>query len=90
MTRIDYYKFGVYEPYKFGGECYRTLREAKRAYLNHLKQGHRVSCDILGCTQKEDGIFLTFTPWYSDMKAFGRTELTNMGSAVKIGKYKLS
>lgn len=90
MQRIDYYKFSVYEPYKVNGECYRTLREAKRAYLNHLKQGHRVSCDILGCTLKEDGIFFTFTPWYSDVESFGRTELTNIGHLVKIGKYKFS
>lgn len=89
MVRIDYYKFSVDDPYKFGGECYRTLREAKQAYLNHLQQGHRVGCDIFGCTQKDDSIFLTFTPWYSDVKAFGRTELTNIGHAVKIGKYKI-
>lgn len=90
MARIDYYNFSVYEPYKFGGECHRTLREAKQAYLNHLKQGHRVGCDILGCTLKDDSIFLTYTSWYSDVKAFGRTELTNIGYAVKIGKYKIS
>lgn len=90
MANIDYYKFGVYEPYKINGERYRTLREAKQAYMKHLKRGHRVSCDILGCTLKEDGIFLTFTPWYSDVKAFGRTELTNIGYLVQIGKYKLS
>lgn len=90
MARIDYYKFSVYEPYKIGGECHRTLREAKYAYLNHLKQGHRVGCDILGCTLKDDSIFLTYTSWYSDVKAFGRTELTNIGYAVKIGKYKIS
>lgn len=90
MARIDYYIFSVYEPYKFGGECHRTLREAKQAYLNHLKQGHRVGCDILGCTLKDDSIFLTYTSWYSDVKAFGRTELTNIGYAVKIGKYKIS
>ena len=89
MAKIDYYKFDVFEPYKFGGECHRTLQEAKRPYLRHLKQGHRVGCDILGCTQKDDCIFLTFTPWYSDVKAFGRTELTNIGYAVKIGKYKI-
>lgn len=90
MVKIDYYKFGIFDPYKFGGECYRTLREAKQAYLNHLKQGHRVSCDILGCTLKNDSIFLTQTPWYSDVKAFGRTVLTYTGYAVKVGKYKLS
>lgn len=90
MARIDYYNFSVYEPYKFGGECHRTLREAKQAYLNHLKQGHRVGCDIHGCTLKDDSIFLTYTSWYSDVKAFGRTELTNIGYAVKIGKYKIS
>lgn len=90
MIRIDYYKFDVYAPYKFGGEYYRTLREAKAVYIKHLQQGHRVGCDILGCTLKEDGIFLTYTPWYSDVKAFGHTKLTNIGYAVKIGKYKIS
>lgn len=90
MIKIDYYKFGVYEPYKIGGECHRTLREAKEYYIKHLQQGHRVGCDILGCTLKDDSIFLTFTPWYSDVKAFGKTELTNIGYAVKIGKYELS
>ena len=89
MLKIDYYKFGVYEPYKFCGECYRTLREAKAAYLKHLQQGHRLGCDIYGFTLKDDSIFLTFTPYYSDVKAFGRTALTNTGYAVKIGKYKL-
>lgn len=87
MAKIDYYKFGVFEPYKSGGECHKTLREAKQAYLDHLKQGHRVGCEICGCTLKDDSIFLTFTPWYSDVKAFGRTELTNIGYDVKIGKY---
>lgn len=90
MVRIDYYKFEVCDPYKYGGECYRTLREAKEAYMKHLQQGHRVSCNILGCTLKDDCIFLTYTPWYSDVKAFGRTELTNIGHAVKIGKYHFS
>lgn len=89
MARIDYYKFSVYNPYRFGGECYGTLREAKAAYIKHLRKGHRVSCDILGCTLKDDCIFLTYTPWYSDVRAFGRTELTNVGYAVKIGKYKI-
>lgn len=88
--KIDYYKFDVYDPYKFGGECYCTLREAKNAYIKHMQQGHRVGCDILGCSLKDDSIFLTFTPWYSDVKSFGRTKLTNIGYAVKAGKYELS
>ena len=90
MARIDYYKFEVCDPYKYGGECYRTLREAKEAYMKRLQQGHRVGCNILGCTLKDDCIFLTYTPWYSDVKAFGRTELTNIGHAVKMGKYHFS
>ncbi len=88
--KIDYYKFSIYDPYKFGGECYRTLREAKNACIKHMQQGHRVGSDILGCSLKDDSIFLTYTPWYSDVKAFGRTQLTNIGEAVKAGKYKLS
>lgn len=90
MARIDYYKFDVHEPYKLGGERYRTLHEAKKAYMKHLQQGQRVGCDILGCTLKNDSIFLTFTPWYSDVQAFGRTKLTRIGHAVKIGEYKIS
>lgn len=46
MARIDYYKFNVYDPYRFGGECFRTLREAKQAYIKHLQGGHRVGSDI--------------------------------------------
>lgn len=88
--KIDYYKFDVYDPYKFGGECYRTLREAKNAYMRHIQQGHRVGCDILGCSLKDDSIFLIFTPWYSDVQSFGRTKLTKIGYAVKTGKYELS
>lgn len=90
MAKIDYYKFGVYKPYKFGGESYKTLREAKAAYIKHKQQGHCVSCDIHGCTLKDDSIFLTYTPWYSDVRAFGRTELTNIGYAVKVDKYEIS
>lgn len=89
MIRIDYYRFGVYDPYQFSGECYRTLREAKAAYIKHLHQGHRVGCDILGCILKDDSIFLTYTLWYSDVKTFGRTKLTRNDYAVKIGKYKI-
>ncbi len=89
MIRIDYYRFDVYDPDKCGSECHRTLREAKAAYLEHLQRGHRVSCNILGCILKDDSIFLTYTPWYSDVKTFGRTKLTRIGYAVKIGKYKI-
>ena len=90
MAKVDYYRFGVYEPYKFGGECYKTLREAKQAYQNHLKHGNRLSSEILGCTLKDDDIFLTFTVWYSDVQAFGRTKLTDIGYLVEKGKYKIS
>lgn len=55
--KIDYYNFPVDDPYKCGGECYRTLREAKNAYMRHIQQGHRVGCDILGCSLKDDSIF---------------------------------
>lgn len=90
MARIDYYQFDVHEPYKLCGECFRTLREAKEAYIKRKQQGHRVGCGIQGRTLKDDSIFLTYTPWYSDVKAFGRTKLTNIGYAVKVGKYKIS
>lgn len=90
MTKIDYYQFDVCEPYKLYGECYRTLREAKKAYTKHKQQGHLVGCSIFGCTMKDDSISLTFTPWYSNVKAFGRTKLTKIGYAVKTGEYLFS
>lgn len=89
MARVDYYSFAVYEPYKFGGEYYRTLSEAKKAYKEHLRKGHRINHTIYGCTNQEDGVFLTFTPWYSDSKEFGRTQLTSIGKAVNNGTYIL-
>lgn len=88
--RCDYYKFSCFSPYKFGGETYKTLSEAKAAYLAHIKKGHHVGCDILGCTQKDDSVFLTFTPWYSDTQSFGRTNTTYIGHSIKIGAYQLN
>lgn len=80
--RVDYYKFSVYAPdsaYRLNGYQFRTLHEAKEAYLQHLYQGHRLSCCIEGCTIEDDCIFLTYTPWWSDVKSFGRTKLTWKG-----------
>ena len=89
MIKIDYYKFYVCEPKWHGDECHKTLRDAKQAYIKHLHQGHYVNSEIYGCTLKDDSISLTFTPWYGGVKPFGRTELTNIGYAVKIGKYRI-
>lgn len=86
----DYYKFFCLSPYKFGGETYITLSEAKAAYLTHIKKGHRVSCDILGCTKKDDCIFLTYTPYYSDIQSFGPTQMTCIGRSIMMKNYKLS
>ena len=87
MAKVDYYSFSVSKPFRCNGESYRTLSEAKAAYLQHKMKGDIVGCQICGCTTKEDGIFLTFTPWYEDIKEFGKTQLTNIGKAVKNGKY---
>lgn len=89
MAKIDYYSFAVYEPYKFGGENYKTLAQAKAAYKEHLRKGHRINNTIYGCTDKEDGVFLTFTPWYSDINSFGKTKLTCVGILVNKGDYIL-
>lgn len=87
--KVDYYKFESFEPYRLGGEVYGTLKEAKSAYLERFNQGNRLGCDIYGCTEKEDAIYLTFTHFYSDTKTFGRTYLTNIGHQIRNGKYIL-
>lgn len=80
-VKCDYYKFSVFEPYIFNGECHRTLNEAKKAVREHISKGHRGDWSILGCTKKDDCNFLTYTPWWSDAKSFGRTIMTWYGQA---------
>lgn len=40
--KCDYYKLDVFSPYVFGGEIHKRLVDAKRAFLQHIAQGHRV------------------------------------------------
>lgn len=89
MTKIDYYMFDVHNPYRCGGDCYKTLGEAKIAYIGHIKLGHIIGSDIYGKSKKDDCVALTYTPWFSDLKSFGRTKLTWIGEAVKQGTYIL-
>lgn len=83
----DYYKFSVFEPYIFDGEKHKTLREAKEAVYDHISKGHKGDWSILGCTLKDNCIFLTYTPWWSDVKSFGKTILTNMGEYYQKHKF---
>lgn len=79
MARVDYYSFDVFEPYKFNGESYKTLRGAKSAYRKHLAKGHRVSNTIYGRTRKDESISLSYTTYWSDAQCFSQTKLTNIG-----------
>lgn len=79
--KCDYYKFYVFDPYIFGGEKHRTLREAKEAVYAHIRKGHKGDWSILGCTLKDDCNFLTYTPFWSYEQTFGRTILTWYGEA---------
>lgn len=79
IMRIDYYKFDCFNPYVFGGLKFPTLRDAKHAYCNHLKKGHRLGQMIYGFTKKDDCVFLSYTPFWSDCKTFGKTKLTWAG-----------
>ena len=84
--KAEYYTFVVFSPYVYGGEKHKTLWKAKQSYLKHLKQGHRLGSDILGCTKQNDCIFLSYTPFNSDTKTFGRTQLTYMGEKYRNSK----
>lgn len=81
--RIDYYRFDVFQPYKLNGECHKSLREAKGAYLKHLAEGHRLGCSIYGYNRADDCTALSFTSWYSDARHFSTTRYTNIGRAAK-------
>ncbi len=85
--KVDFYQFEVFNPYRFGGVRYKTLQQAKSAYMAHLGKGDRVGSGIYGCTKADDSIFLTYTPWFVDVRAFGRTLLTNIGELVRQGRY---
>ncbi len=79
--KCDYYKFDVLSPYVFGGEIYKRLVDAKRAFLQHIAQGHRTGCCIYGYAAKDEDVALTYTPYYSDTESLGRTNLTLIGKA---------
>ena len=41
--KCNYYKFDVFQPYIFGGEIHKRLVDAKRAFLQHIAQGHSMA-----------------------------------------------
>jgi len=77
--KCDYYKFDVFSPYVFGGEIHKRLVYAKRAFLNHIAQGHRIGCCIYWYAAKDEDVALTYTPYYSDTESLGRPNLTLIG-----------
>lgn len=77
--KCDCYKFDVFQPYLFGGEIHKRLVDAKRAFLQHIAQGHRVGNCIYGYATKDEDVVLTYTPYYSDTESLGRTRLTLIG-----------
>ena len=70
--KCNYYKFDVFQPYIFGGEIHKRLVDAKRAFLQHIAQGHRVGSCIYGYATKDEDIALTYTPYYSDTGSLGQ------------------
>jgi hypothetical protein len=80
--KCDFYKFDVFSPYVFDGERHSRLVDAKRAFLRHIAQGHRVGSCIYGYATKEEDVALTYTPYYSDTGSLGRTKLTLIGKAL--------
>lgn len=81
--KFNYYKFDVFQPYIFGGEIHKRLVDAKRAFLQHIAQGHRIGNCIYRYGTKDEDVALTYTPYYSDIGSFGRTKLTLIGKAFK-------
>lgn len=86
--RPDYYQYSNYGIPFPHTRTFRTLRSAKNAYWQELQAGSRLSSDIFGKTIKDDNIFLTYTPFFCDTQAFGRTATTYIGEKVKRGEYQ--
>jgi hypothetical protein len=81
--KCNYYKFDVFQPYIFGGEIHKRLVDAKRAFLQHIAQGHSIGNCIYGYATKDENVALTYTPYYSDIGSLGRTKLTLIGKAFR-------
>lgn len=88
-VKVDYYEFTDFSVPFPGKVQKRTMFEAKRTYLHLLSVGHRLSCEINGKTIIDDSIFLTFCPFYSDTKTFGRTETTHIANTIEHGDYEI-
>lgn len=88
-VKVDYYEFSDFSEKALWNHHIRTrtMFEAKREYLERLSRGHRLGGYICGHTLKDDSVFLTLCPFYSDTQTFGRTELTYIGEQAKRGDY---
>lgn len=84
--KTDYYVITIFNPVMSQDIKYRTLTEAKAAFLNFIRIGVRIcSHFIYGRTYKDDNISLTYTAFYSDTQKFGKTKQTMYGRLIKQG-----
>lgn len=81
--RVEYYSYNKFS----GGYPYErdflTLREAKRSYLMDRNAGAELSNCIYGKTSQDESIYITYVPFYSDTRSFGRAKLTMVGAGLK-------
>lgn len=82
--KIDYYVISIFNPIFSQEIKYRTLKEAKKAFIHFVKKGVRISSHfIYAKSYKDEDVRLTYTPYYSDTQSFGRTHITMFGEAIK-------
>ena len=88
--KTDYYIVTIFNPVMSQDIKYRTLTEAKTAFLNFIRMAVKIcSHFIYGKTYKEYNISLTYTPFYSDTQKSGKTRQTMYCRLIKQGEYKL-
>lgn len=69
--KIDYYIICIFNPIISQEIKYRTLKEAKRALIHFVKKGVRLSSHfIYAKSYRDEDVFLTYTPYYSDTQSF--------------------
>lgn len=49
MARIDYYKFGFYDPYRCGGEYYATI---KARTMSYCYDAHSYAIGLIDCKSR--------------------------------------
>lgn len=75
--KIRYYVFEINEKGKVHEEKFSSLQNARTAYVNHIRSGHKPNPWIKGLVSKSDSNVYSWTLYKTNERHFAPTIITN-------------